>query len=207
METAHLIAFNLTLLAAIASPGPSLLYLIRTALAHGRGTGVAAACGLAVMAALWTLAALMGLDVLFRLFPWAFGLMKTAGAAYLIWLAVKTWRGARDPIGQARTPSRHGAFLGGMAINLANPKSVLFAAAVILVIFPQGLTPSEKGLIFLNHLCVELIVQPAIALAMSATVLRTRYLRLKPVFDRVAAAVLGALGLRLLTDRWTPASF
>lgn len=189
MELAHILAFNLTLLAAIASPGPSLLYLIRTALAHGRATGIAAALGLATMAALWTLAALLGLDVLFRLFPWAFGIMKAAGALYLLWLAVQMWRGA---------------FLGGLAINLANPKSVLFAAAVILVIFPQGLTPTEKGLIFLNHLGVEMIVQPTIALAMSVGAIRARYLKLKPVFDRAAAMVLGALGLRLLTGRWTP---
>ena len=202
MELAHIVAFNLTLLAAIASPGPSLLYLIRTALAHGRATGMAAALGLASMAALWTLAALLGLDVLFRLFPWAFGVMKTAGALYLLWLAVQMWRGARDPITAAKPPSRRSAFLGGLAINLANPKSVLFAAAVILVIFPQGLTPTEKGLIFLNHLGVEMIVQPAIAIAMSVAPIRSRYLKLKPIFDRTASMVLGALGLRLLTDRW-----
>ena len=204
MELAHILAFNLTLLAAIASPGPSLLYLIRTALAHGRATGIAAALGLATMAALWTLAALLGLDVLFRLFPWAFGIMKAAGALYLLWLAVQMWRGAHDPISATEPPSRRGAFLGGLAINLANPKSVLFAAAVILVIFPQGLTPTEKGLIFLNHLGVEMIVQPTIALAMSVGAIRARYLKLKPVFDRAAAMVLGALGLRLLTGRWTP---
>ncbi|MEM7724509.1 MAG: LysE family transporter, partial [Pseudomonadota bacterium] len=72
MDLAHLIAFNLALLAAIASPGPSLLFLIRTTLAEGRAAGLAAAIGLGVMAALWTGAALLGLDALFSLFPWAY---------------------------------------------------------------------------------------------------------------------------------------
>ncbi|MEX0284421.1 MAG: LysE family translocator [Paracoccaceae bacterium] len=201
MDLAALLVFNLTLLAAIASPGPSLLYLVRTTLVHGRATGFAAAAGLGVMAALWTLAALLGLDVLFRLFPWAFGVMKTAGAAYLLWLAYKMWRSADDPIGEAHAPSSRSAFVGGLLINLANPKSVLFAAAVILVIFPNGLTPTDKGLIFLNHLAVELTVQPLIALAMSTAPLRVGYLKAKPVLDRIAAGVLGLLGLRLLLSR------
>lgn len=197
----HLIAFNLTLLAAIAMPGPSLLFLTRTALAHGRAAGVAAALGLALMAALWTLAALLGLQTLFALFPWAFALMKTAGALYLLWIALQTWRHARAPVGAAPAATQRRFFLSGMLVNLANPKSVLFAGAVLVVIFPPALSGSEKMLIFANHLAVEALVQPALAILLSTKAVRRRYLGLKLFFDRIAAAVLGALGLRLLLDR------
>ncbi len=202
MGIEHLIAFNLTLLAAIASPGPSLLYLTRTTLAEGRGTGIAAALGLALAAALWTLAALLGLDALFTLFPWAYTAVKLMGAAYLIWIAVQTWRHARDPVAATADTAMHGrAFRQGLLVNLANPKAVLFAAAVLVVIFPPNLTATEKAIIFVNHLAVEAIVQPALAVLLSTAVIRRRYLDAKHLFDRFAACVLGALGLRLLTDR------
>ncbi|MEM6590037.1 MAG: LysE family transporter [Pseudomonadota bacterium] len=202
MELAHLLAFNLALLAAIASPGPSLLYLVKTTLTNGRSAGVAAGAGLALMAALWTLAALLGLDTIFTLFPWAYAVLKVAGAAYLIWIALQTWRHARAPVPENGASSSRGqAFLAGLMINLANPKSVFFAAAVIVVIFPADLNGTDKFIIFANHLAVELIVQPALAILLSTGVIRARYLALKPAIDRTVAIILGALGLRLLFAR------
>lgn len=201
MEIAQLAAFNIALLAAIASPGPSLLFLIKTTLSAGRSAGVAAAMGLAVMAALWTLAALLGLDGLFTLFPWLYATLKTAGAAYLIYMAVQMWRHARDPIGAAAPVAHRRALLSGLLVNLGNPKSVFFAAAVLVVIFPPALSGADKAIIFANHLAVELIVQPALAIVMSTQIVRRRYLAAKPALDRATAAILGAFGLRLLLSR------
>ncbi|MEX3015145.1 LysE family translocator [Gymnodinialimonas hymeniacidonis] len=204
IEWVHVLAFNATLLAAIASPGPSLPFLTRTAMAEGCTAGLAAAVGLGIMASLWTLAALLGLDALFSLFPWAYTAVKMGGAAYLIWIAFQTWRNARAPLGTAPQVSKGRAFRQGMLVNLANPKSVLFSAAVIVVIFPEGLTTADKALIYLNHLGVELVVQPLLAVALSTAIVRTRYLSAKSIFDRIAAGVLVALGLRLLFERGTP---
>jgi len=201
MELAHLIAFNLALLAAIASPGPSLLFLTKTTLSHGRRAGVAAAAGLGTMAALWTLAALLGLEGIFRLFPWLYVALKTLGALYLIWVAVQTWRHAHAPIEADGHKVGRRAFWSGFLVNLANPKSVMFSAAVLLVIFPAPLTGAETLIVFANHLAVELIVQPALAVLLSTPAIRERYLSAKPVLDRATAAILGAFGLRLMLSR------
>ena len=202
MEPAHLIAFNLTLLAAMAAPGPAMLLALRATLSGGRAHGIATGLGLGTMAAAWTLMALLGLDALFALFPWAYMAMKIAGALYLMWIAVRLWRDARATLTGAAAPTaRRRAFLTGLSVNLANPKSVLFAASVLIVIFPAGLSAGEKALITANHLLVEGIVYSLFALALSTGPARDGYLRLKPLLDRIAAAVLGALGLRLLLDR------
>ena len=200
MELAHLIAFNLALLAAIASPGPAMLYFIRTTLASGRMIGLYTVWGLGVMAATWTALAFMGLGAVFALFPWAFLIFKTIGALYLIWIAYQTWRHARAPVGAAPTPPAR-AFLGGIIVNLSNPKSVLFAAAVIMVIFPQGMSLADKALIVANHLIIEVLVGSALVIAFSTKQVSARYLRAKPILDRIAASVLGLLGLRLLLSR------
>jgi threonine/homoserine/homoserine lactone efflux protein len=201
MEWTHIAAFNLTLLAAIAAPGPALLYRTRTSMAHGRRAGIMAALGLAVVAAAWTLAALLGLQVFFDVFPWAQIAMKTTGGAYLIYIAISTWRGANTPLDAAPQVSSHKHFIGGILVNLSNPKSILFASAVIVAIFPLTLSLGEKTIILLNHLAVEVIVQPALAVLLSTMVVRTRYLNAKTTLDRIAATVMGGLGLRLLLDR------
>lgn len=200
MDLAHLVAFNLTLLAAMAAPGPALLFALRQAIAGGFRTGLATGAGLGLMAAAWTGAALLGLEVVFTLFPWAFTALKLAGAAYLIWIAWGLWRDARKPVADSAAPGAR-AFLGGVLVNLANPKSVLFAASVLVVIFPPDLTLAQKALIVANHLAVEVVVYGLFAAALASPPARAGYLRFKPWIDRAAGVVLGALGLRLLIGR------
>ena len=67
----HLLAFNLTLLAALASPGPALLLALRTSLVAGPRAGIATGLGLGAMAAGWTALALLGLEAVFVVVPWA----------------------------------------------------------------------------------------------------------------------------------------
>ena len=200
MEVAHLIAFNVALLAALASPGPALLLAICNTLTGGQAAGVATGLGLALVAALWTMAALLGLNAVFTLFPWAYTVVKTAGAIYLLYIAWTTWRGARAPVGEAKGTGRR-AFLSGVAVNILNPKSVLFAAAVLVVIFPPDLTLAQKFLIMANHFVVEVIAYSLFALLLSRRPVRNGYLRAKPAIDRVTAVILGGLGARLLTER------
>lgn len=200
MEWSHLVAFNLTLLAAMAAPGPALLYALRQSIAGGFAAGVATGAGLGLVAALWTGAAALGLHTLFALFPFAYLALKLLGAGYLLWIAYQLWRDARVPVSDRADPG-HRAFLGGVLVNLANPKSVLFAASVLVVIFPPNLSLADKALITLNHFVVELAVYTALAALLATPAARAGYLRLKPLFDRIAAVVLGALGLRLLFDR------
>ncbi len=200
MELSHLIAFNLALFAAIASPGPALLVAIKTTLSAGRQSGVAVGLGLGLVASLWTLAALLGLEAVFLLFPWAYALVKFLGAGYLIYVAYSMWTGARNPIGNETKPAAH-AFRQGLLINLLNPKSVLFSAAVLVVIFPAGLTTTENLLIVANHFLIEAAFYTALAFAMSRPAVSTGYMRARLYIDRFAAGVLGLLGLRLLISR------
>ena len=197
---ADLIAFNVVLIAAIAAPGAALLYFIKTTVASGRAAGIATGFGLGTAAALWTLAALLGLEAVFTLFPWTYTALKIGGATYLIWIAIQTWRHARDPLGDAPPPAGR-SILSGFVLNLGNPKSMLFAAAVIVVVFPQGLAPLDIAIIVLNHWVLELLFYGVFTLLLSTGPARRGYIGLKPVLDRIAATLLGALGLRLILEK------
>lgn len=200
MTFEHLIAFNAVLIISILSPGAAFLMAVRSSVSNGRRAGIATGLGLGVMACLWTLAALLGMDALFALFPWAFAALKIGGAVYLIYLAIKTWRSASAPLNDA--PKAQGrAFIDGFLVNLGNPKSVLFAAAVLVVVFPPNLTGTEIAFITLNHLVLEILFYTACAFILTAPAARSRFLRAKPIIDRAAAVLLGGLGLKLLLQR------
>ncbi|MEO0637453.1 MAG: LysE family transporter [Pseudomonadota bacterium] len=202
---AQIIAFNATLIAAILSPGPAMLLSVRNSIAEGRAVGMATGLGLATMAAIWTGCALMGLAALFEIVPWLYGAMKLIGAAYLIYLAIGMWRSAADPLHldteHNSSTSLWRGFRSGLLINLSNPKSVLFAGAVIVVIFPAGLSAGGAALIVANHLAIEIVAYSSFALALSTPLARRAFLKGKTWFDRVAGTIMGALGLRLLLDR------
>ena len=199
MTFEHLIAFNIALIAAWLSPGPALLVAMRTSLVAGVRSGIAVGCGLGLMAATWTLLALLGLESVFRLFPPAYTTVKILGAFYLMTIAWKTWMGSRQSLENRVQPARQ-AFRQGFVINLLNPKAMLFSAAVLIVVFPPDLTLTENMIIVLNHLFLELVFYLALALFMNTPAMSQWYLKSRLYFDRVAAVVLGALGARILFD-------
>ncbi len=195
---AHLAAFNVALFFAVAAPGPAFLVCTQTSLLGGVRAGVMTGLGLAVVAGLWTLAALLGLDALFEAVPEAFEAMKRGGAALVLLFAVVAWRTADAPLGAVPRISSRRAVLQGAALNLANPKSIIFAAGVLLVIFPSGLNGADIALITVNHIVLEFVVYSALAWALNRPAIRARYIAAKPTVLRIMAVVLAALGLRLL---------
>ena len=199
----HVVAFNAALLVAVAAPGPAFLVCVQSALRGGQREGVVVGVGLAVMAGLWTLAALAGLELLFELFPFAYAALRIGGAALILLFAVQAWRSAHAPIDVAAPVSRRRAFLKGFLLNLGNPKSILFSAGVLLVIFPPDLSAVAMALITANHIALEIAVYAGVATIMSRDAVRRRYLAFKPTISRAMALILGGLGLRLLISAGT----
>ena len=113
MSFESLIAFNLILLAALASPGAAMLMTIKTTVSAGRKAGILTGMGLGTAATCWTLAAFLGLESLFALFPWAYGALKIGGALYLLWIALRTWRAARAPLPASPAPAAR-SFASGL---------------------------------------------------------------------------------------------
>ena len=62
---------------------------VQTNLSAGRRTGIAVGCGLGLMAAMWTTMALVGFAAVSELFPAAYVGARTAGAAYLLYIAYR----------------------------------------------------------------------------------------------------------------------
>lgn len=195
-----ILAFNIVLIVSILSPGPAFLMAVGTSLSKGRLSGIKTGFGLATMAAIWTLTGLFGLDAVFKLFPWMYTSIKTVGALYLIYIAWKTWSSSKEPI-QIQEKTMDHSFRDGFLVNVSNPKSVLFAASVLAVIFPPDLSLGAKAFITLNHFLLEIAFYTLVAFTMNTKAVSQQYLKAKTWFDRISAIVMGGLGLRLLLDR------
>ena len=125
---------------------------------------------------------------------------KLVGAAYLLHIAYRMWRSAGVPAKALIKPAGR-AFRQGFLVNLFNPKSVLFAAAVLVTVFPAGPGLADSVVIVVNHFLVEIAFYTALAFGMSTQAVAKRYMRARIYIDRAAAAVLGALGVRILFSR------
>lgn len=199
LTAGDLLSFNVAVFLAVAAPGPAFLVCVQASLAGGRRAGVLTGLGLAVTAGVWTLAALLGLDTLFTQFPWLYRSMKIGGAILVLIFAILIWVNATTPLSEdTGKVSKRRAFFGGLLMNLGNPKTILFSAGVLLVIFPAGLSAADMAVITANHVALEAAVYSSLAFLLSRAPVRARYLAMKPTLGRATALVLGGLGIRLL---------
>ncbi|OEO32959.1 threonine transporter [Devosia insulae DS-56] len=186
------------------SPGPSFVFVVRTAVAQSRTEGLAAALGMGVGAMLYGALAVLGLRTLMQDGGLLFTALKVAGGLYLVYLAWKIWSHAADPItveaGAAPAANPRKAFTFGLLTQLSNPKIVAVFGAVFAALLPANPEPwlywALPPLIFLQ----ETLWYAIVAIAFSAAKPRAIYLSAKLWVDRAAAAFIGILGIRLIID-------
>lgn len=142
-EKLALFAVAVALLAL--TPGPVWVYLISRTLAQGRRAGYFSLIGVMAGVLVHLLAAAVGLSALLLAVPWAFDAVKLAGAAYLLWLAWSTVRGAGfsfSPQPLPPVPDRV-LFRQAMLASVVNPKVAVF----YLSLFPQFVDPAAGSVL------------------------------------------------------------
>ena len=137
---ASLVLFLAAALLLAVTPGPGIFYVAARTLAGGRGEGMASVGGNALGGMVHVFAGALGVSALVMASAEAFTVLKYAGALYLVWLGVKTFRDARlaAPLEEAATGTRK-AFVDGVAVEAFNPKT----AAFFLAFIPQFIDPAH----------------------------------------------------------------
>ena len=121
MDLTHLIAFNIALLAAIASPGPAFLVAVKTAVTSGRRAGIAVALGISTGSLSWALMTGSGLSAILAQTAGAPVFVKIAGGLYLLRLAIKSLQTAvagpkrRNDVAAINVKSGGNNYLRGLA--------------------------------------------------------------------------------------------
>jgi threonine/homoserine/homoserine lactone efflux protein len=199
--------FLLFLAAALVvaiTPGPGIFYIVARTLAGGRTEGLASSVGLGLGGLVHVFGGAFGISALVMASAEAFTLLKIAGALYLIWLGLNTWRGARivEPV-EVQTTGVRRAFREGIVVEALNPKT----AAFFLAFIPQFVDPSANvaaQFIVLGLISVALNTSADLVVTYWAARARAGFAR-RPTFltrmRQASGAIMCGLGATLLLAR------
>lgn len=196
------ISIMAALIVGAISPGPSFVVVSRIAISRSRLDGLAAAFGMGAGGVVFAVLALAGLTALLSQFEWLYILLKVAGGAYLVYIAVNIWRSAGQPLEVSdaangnRAPMR--SFTTALLTQLSNPKTIIVYASIFAALLPRTMPPGLIVALPLGVFVVEAGWYSIVAFAFSARHPRRLYLAAKSWIDRAAGAVMGGLGLRLI---------
>ncbi|MEZ4710965.1 MAG: LysE family translocator [Caldilineaceae bacterium] len=182
-------------------PGPAVLYVIARSIDQGRMAGLASVLGVGVGSFVHIGAAALGVSAILASSVVAFAAIKYLGAAYLIYLGVRTLlRPAQSPIHLALQSSHRGQldwaqfrriFWQGVVVNALNPKTALF----FLAFLPQFINPTRASatlqILTLGAIFVIMALVSDGLYALAAGTMG-EWLRRNPYFLRVQQYVAGS---------------
>lgn len=176
------------------TPGPANLFAIATGLQRGPRAGLMGVLGMNLATLVWFVAAGAGLFALIKAAPQVFHYLALASAAYIAWLGAKSiWAGARNqvaPLDAAKPGAAGRALADGFAVQIANPKAIIFFTAVL----PPFLTADRDVAPQLAAFAVATIIADGIAMsgyALGGAVLSARFQNAG--FRRGFAGLVGVL--------------
>jgi threonine/homoserine/homoserine lactone efflux protein len=200
VSTESILAFAAMALLVIVIPGPSVLFVIGRALAHGRRTALATVLGNLIGSYLLVTAVAWGLGTLVETSAAVFTGVKLAGAAYLVYLGVQAFRHRKEmraaameaPAGKRRGDLR--TVLDGIFVGFTNPKGLIFFAAVLpqFVNHEAGRIPLQMMVLGLVPVAIGMVTDTLWGLGASAA--RSWFAR----SDRRLSMVGGAGGFAMI---------
>ncbi len=207
LGTHSLGVFAATVFVVNATPGVDMMFTLARTLRYGVAGGIAAALGVVAGCVVHTLVAAFGLAALLAASGTAFALLKWAGAAYLVWLAIGMLRASAstgDPVAakaveRAASPGGSRLFRQGVLTNVLNPKIAIFFLALLPQFIDAGAPDKLLAFLFLG---AWFVVQGALFLiAFVLLVAPLRRWRASPAWRRglngAGAAIFVWLAARL----------
>lgn len=203
VDPVELSVFLTATLVIMLTPGPDMLYVLARTFGQGKRAGLLSVAGIAGGILVHTLLAAFGLSRLIAALPNALLVLRFAGAAYLLFLAWRTWRALPGTVEKARSLPhvRDGQLLReAFLTNLFNPKALVF----FLAYFPLFATSGPEAFVQLLALGLLVVLCSIVVNGTLAVLLATagRAFAESPNVRRsqrwITAGVLAALAVRIL---------
>jgi threonine/homoserine/homoserine lactone efflux protein len=145
--------FLLASFALHAVPGQDVLFVVAQSISNGRRAGVLGAVGIGTGSLVHTLGVALGIGALLAGLPAALRVVRLAGAAYLLFLALRCLlRAARggEPVRAQAPVTTSTAFAQGFVTNVTNVKVLLFYLAFLPQFVTAGADRTALGLLLLG---------------------------------------------------------
>lgn len=157
-------------------------------------------------AMVWSLLALMGLNIIFEKMAWLKQGLLVAGGLYLCWLGYQMLRSAfskgEQSIKQIVLPqSPYLFFMKGLLTNLSNPKAVIYFGSVFSLFLANPLFDQHHSLLFIIIAIETLIWFLVVAFVFSLPTFRTAYQNFAKWIDGISGGIFTLLGVYLIGSR------
>lgn len=200
--------FLVASLPIIMMPGPAVAYILATTLRHGRSVGLAATVGNEVGYLAHVAGTVLGVSAVLAASSQAFTVLKLAGAAYLLWLAVRGWRsrasGTLADLAATTAPRLRprDAFARAVPVGVLNPKVAIFYLAFLpqFVRPDAGPVPLQLTVFGVAFILLALVFDVCWVLAGAQLARFVPQLRLR-VMDRITGTVMAGLAAATLSAR------
>jgi threonine efflux protein len=194
-------------LAALLTPGANFLVVSQLAASDRARSAGFATLGVGLGTLLWAGAAVLGVQALFKAFPFLQLGLQISGALYLLWLASRLWRTpaplavqAVQAVRAVPSLSPAAAFRLGLLTNATNPKAALFYGSIFAAAFPAQPGTLLLASAVLMVVCNALLWHALLAYVFSRPRVRARYAAQQRWLNRLAGTMVGGLGLGLLLN-------
>ncbi len=182
-------------------PGPAVLYVVSNSITHGSRAGIVASLSILAGNTVYFILSAMGLGALLLASRHVFMAIQWIGAAYLVYLGLRMLfsRTPQAPESHSTRPARHaGVFWSGFLTQIANPKAIIFFAALL----PQFIDPDESAarqiaILGASSVVVEFIVLGVYVASCKAAGKWLRAPRYSAWLVRAAGVLLIIAGARL----------
>lgn len=196
--------------AAVVAPGPDFVMSVRNSLLYGRRAGVFTALGFALGVLVHATYAVLGIGAIIAHSIVLFSLIKYAGAAYLIYIGIKSLRSKGASAAAIEVSLRDAgeggrnnwqALRDGFLTNLLNPKATLFFVALFTQIVDPAMPLGVKAVF--GFTCATMVGGwfALVAVIMNSASIRQTYLRMAVRIDKVFGALLVAFGVKVALSR------
>lgn len=199
----HYWIFVLSSILLNITPGSDTIYILSRSIFQGKKAGIMSVYGIVSGSLVHTLLAGLGLSLILMQSALAFNIVKWIGAAYLIWLGVRSImaRQENNPSMQAvESQSNRKVYLQGMMTNVLNPKVALFYLAFI----PQFVSPEQTYgaipfiLLGLTFSTTGILWCMLLVLFSSKMAQRLQSSRISTYMNKITGGIFILLGLNLL---------
>ncbi len=203
-------AYIVSITVLTLTPGLDTLLIVRNTARGGWVDGAVSSVGICSGLFVHAVVSAIGISLILLQTAWAFNVLKLAGACYLIWLGIGSFRRALQRRQSADIAARVASqpfsavrsFREGLLSNVLNPKTVIFYMAFL----PQFINPAESALLqslFLAslHFVIAMLWQCLLALVVVRAKRSMGHPTVSRFFDGVTGLLFMGLGMKLAVDR------
>ena len=198
MEVKSLLWLSFVCAMGAISPGPSLAVVIRNTISGGRNRGVMTGIGHGLGFSIYALVAIMGLSTVLLANEKVFYLLQSAGALFLIWLALNMITNKESVSFEKHGENVFRGFVEGFMIAFLNPKILFFLVAVFSQFINSDITNSDRIIMAFIAGMIDTIWYVLVAVCLAGTNF-IESLKANVIFiDRFTGMILLILALLLV---------